>query len=109
MNVSGTRTHKEVIIINIICKQLSMLDEIDGVKKLNNTDYTYKSHKLIFSSYELSVTQQRIISLGCKKIQPIYIEKRLALISTNLNKNTTVFLFFTLCITKFFKEFVFKI
>ena len=63
--------------MNITYNQLSMLDEIDGIKKLNNTDYTYKSHKLIFSTYELSLTQQRIISLGCKKIQPIYIEKRL--------------------------------
>lgn len=58
--------------------QLSMLEEIDGVKRLNNTEYTYKSHNLIFSSYELSITQQKIISLACKKITPIYIEKRLS-------------------------------
>lgn len=50
--------------------QLSMF------KKLNNTNYTYKSSQLIESSYELSLTEQRIISLACKMIQPIYIEKR---------------------------------
>lgn len=43
---------------------------------LNNSSYTYKSSNLIESSYELSITEQRIISLGCKMIQPIYIEKR---------------------------------
>lgn len=58
-------------------EQLNMLQEVEGVKPLNNTNYTYKSPSLIASSYELSFTQQRIISLGCKKIQPIYIEKRI--------------------------------
>lgn len=53
-------------------EQMSML------KQLNNIDYTYKSSDLIMSSYNLSITQQRIINLACKKIQPIYIEKRLA-------------------------------
>lgn len=46
-------------------------------KKLNNTKYTYKSSTLIESSYELSLMEQRIISLACKKIQPIYIENRI--------------------------------
>lgn len=59
-------------------EQISLLQDIEGVKPLNNTNYTYKSPSLISSSYELSFTQQRIISLGCKKIQPIYIEKRLS-------------------------------
>jgi plasmid replication initiation protein len=59
-------------------EQLSLLQDIEGVKPLNNTNYTYKSPSLIASSYELSFTQQRIISLGCKKIQPIYIEKRIS-------------------------------
>lgn len=59
-------------------EQISMLEEIGGIKPLNNSSYTYKSSNLIMSSYELSVTQQRIIMLGCKKIQPIYIENRLA-------------------------------
>lgn len=45
-------------------------------KKLNNTNYTYKSSQLIESSYELSLTEQRLVSLACKMIQPIYIEKR---------------------------------
>lgn len=47
-------------------------------KPLNNTNLTYKSANLIESSYELSITQQRIIALACKKMQPIYIEKRLS-------------------------------
>lgn len=108
MNVSGTRTHKEVIIINIISKQLSMLDEIDGVKKLNNTDYTYKSHKLIFSSYELSVTQQRIISLGCKKIQPIYIEKRLTPNDLNKVLGAMQFNLIEISVSEFKKEYNIK-
>ena len=58
-------------------QQISMLEEIDGVKVLNNTKCTYKSPTLIATSYELSFTQQRIIALGCKKMQPIYIEKRM--------------------------------
>ena len=56
-------------------KQLSFLEE--NSKRLNTTKYTYKSHELISSSYELSITEQRIISLACKKIQPIYIENKL--------------------------------
>lgn len=58
-------------------QQISMLEDIDGVKVLNNTKCTYKSPTLIATSYELSFTQQRIIALGCKKMQPIYIEKRM--------------------------------
>lgn len=50
--------------------------QLDMMKQLNNTEYTYKSSHLIESSYELSLTEQRIVSLGCKKIKPIYIEKR---------------------------------
>ena len=49
----------------------------DNYKNLNNTKYTYKSPELIWNSYELSLTEQRIISLACKKMQPIYIEKRI--------------------------------
>lgn len=61
------------------CQQMSMdIDSIEGVSKLNNTKYTYKSKDLISTSYELSVTQQRVISLACKKMQPIYIEDRIA-------------------------------
>lgn len=56
-------------------EQLEFLDEIG--KELNTTNYTYKSHELISSSYELSITEQRIISLACKKIQPIYIENKI--------------------------------
>lgn len=52
-------------------------EQLSMIKQLNNTSYTYKSSELILSSYDLSVTQQRIINLGCKKIQPIYIEKRM--------------------------------
>ena len=59
-------------------EQMSLLNDMEGVKQLNNSNYTYKSSNLILSSYELSVTQQRIIMLGCKKIQPIYIENRLS-------------------------------
>jgi plasmid replication initiation protein len=65
-------------------QQISVLDEIDGVKPLNNTKYTYKSPSLIATSYELSFTQQRIIALACKKMQPIYIEKRMT--PNNLTK-----------------------
>jgi plasmid replication initiation protein len=65
-------------------KQLSILEEIDGLKPLNNTKYTYKSPSLIATSYELSFTQQRIIALACKKMQPIYIEKRMT--PNNLTK-----------------------
>ena len=50
--------------------------QISMFKKLNNTNYTYKSSQLIESSYELSLTEQRLVSLACKMIQPIYIEKR---------------------------------
>lgn len=56
-------------------EQLGFLDDIS--KELNTTKYTYKSHELISSSYELSITEQRIISLACKKIQPIYIENKI--------------------------------
>jgi plasmid replication initiation protein len=65
-------------------QQLSILDDIDGLKPLNNTKYTYKSPSLIATSYELSFTQQRIIALACKKMQPIYIEKRMT--PNNLTK-----------------------
>lgn len=65
-------------------EQLSILEEIDGLKQLNNTKYTYKSPSLIATSYELSFTQQRIIALACKKMQPIYIEKRMT--PNNLTK-----------------------
>ena len=64
-----TTEHKE------IAEQLNFLKE--NGKELNTTKYTYKSHELISSSYELSVTEQRIISLACKKIQPIYIENNI--------------------------------
>ena len=30
------------------------------------------------SSYDLSLTEHRIITLGCKKIKPIYVEKRMS-------------------------------
>ena len=56
------------------CTQISLFED---AKKLNNTKYTYKSSDLIWSSYELSLTEQRIVSLACKKMQPIYIEKRI--------------------------------
>lgn len=56
------------------CTQISLFED---AKKLNNTKYTYKSPELIWSSYELSLTEQRIVSLACKKMQPIYIEKRI--------------------------------
>ena len=45
---------------------------------LNATDCTYKSPNLIMSSYDLSLTEHRIITLGCKKIKPIYVEKRMS-------------------------------
>ena len=51
-------------------EQMSMLTQ------LNTMDCTYKSPNLIMSSYELSLTEQRIVALGCKKIKPIYIEKK---------------------------------
>ena len=57
--------------------QTSMLKDIAEAKNLNTTKYTYKSHELIESSYELSITEQRIISLACKKLQPIYIENKI--------------------------------
>lgn len=52
-------------------------EQLSMIKQLNNTNCTYKSSNLILSSYELSITQQRIINLGCKKIQPIYIENKI--------------------------------
>ena len=45
---------------------------------LNSNDCTYKSPNLIMSSYDLSLTEHRIITLGCKKIKPIYVEKRMS-------------------------------
>lgn len=45
---------------------------------LNASDCTYKSPNLIMSSYDLSLTEHRIITLGCKKIKPIYVEKRMS-------------------------------
>lgn len=45
---------------------------------LNVSDCTYKSPNLIMSSYDLSLTEHRIITLGCKKIKPIYVEKRMS-------------------------------
>lgn len=56
------------------CTQISLFEDS---KKLNNTNYTYKSPELIWNSYELSLTEQRIVNLACKKMQPIYIEKRI--------------------------------
>lgn len=57
------------------------IEQIDFLKEngkmLNTTNYTYKSPELIGMSYDLSITEQRIITLGCKKIQPIYIENKL--------------------------------
>ena len=58
-------------------EQMSMLIDNTNIKQLNNVNYTYKSSALIESSYELTITEQRIIALGCKKLQPIYIENRL--------------------------------
>lgn len=52
-------------------------EQLSMTKQLNNIDYTYKSSDLIMSSYNLSITQQRVINLACKKIQPIYIENRM--------------------------------
>ena len=43
-------------------------EQISMFKQLNTSEYTYKSSELIMSSYELTVTEQRIITLGCKKI-----------------------------------------
>lgn len=45
---------------------------------LNVSECTYKSPNLIMSSYDLSLTEHRIITLGCKKIKPIYVEKRMS-------------------------------
>ncbi|MFR2887428.1 MAG: replication initiation protein [Clostridium butyricum] len=63
---------------DLVCNEtIEEYEQLSMIKQLNNTSYTYKSSELILSSYDLSVTQQRIINLGCKKIQPIYIEKRM--------------------------------
>lgn len=63
---------------DLMCNEtIEEYEQLSMIKQLNNTSYTYKSSELILSSYDLSVTQQRIINLGCKKIQPIYIEKRM--------------------------------
>lgn len=54
-----------------------VLDDVAVIEKLDNSKYTYKSTELIESSYELSVTEQRLISMGCKLLQPLYIEKKI--------------------------------
>lgn len=52
-------------------------EQMSMFKQLNTSEYTYKSSELIMSSYELTVTEQRIITLGCKKIKPLYIENKM--------------------------------
>lgn len=53
-------------------------EQLSLFTQLNTTNYTYKSFNLIMSSYNLSLIEHRIITLGCKKIKPIYVEKRIA-------------------------------
>lgn len=59
------------------CEQINILNEIDAVKPLNTTKYTYKAHSLIEMSYELPITEQRILGLACKKLKPLYIENNI--------------------------------
>ena len=76
--------------------------------KLNNSTYTYKSSNLIMSSYDLSLTEQRIIALGCKKIKPIYVEKK---VSPKDLENITTAMKFTdieISVSEYKKEFKIK-
>lgn len=50
------------------------MEQIESKKSVNKT-HIYKSNSLIESSYKLSVAEQRVIYLGIKKLQPIFIEK----------------------------------
>lgn len=90
-------------------EQLSFdIDNIDGANRLNNTKYTYKSSKLIETSYELSVTQQRIISLACKKMQPIYIEERITPNDLKYILGAMKFRLITISVSEFRKEYNIK-
>lgn len=89
-------------------EQMSMLDDIEGIRKLNNTEYTYKSPDLISTSYELSITQQRIISLACKKMQPIYIEERVSPDDLNKVLGAMKFRLINISVSEFRKEYNIK-
>ena len=89
-------------------EQMSMLDNIEGIRKLNNTEYTYKSPDLISTSYELSITQQRIISLACKKMQPIYIEERVSPDDLNKVLGAMKFRLINISVSEFRKEYNIK-
>ena len=84
------------------------LEQLSMFKPLNNIDCTYKSHNLIMSSYELSLTEQRIITLACKKIKPIYIEKRITPKSLKKISGALEFSEIEISVSEFRKEFNLK-
>ncbi|MGL5150407.1 MAG: replication initiation protein, partial [Clostridium sp.] len=42
-------------------------------------EHIYKSNSLIDCSYKLSLSEQRLISLGCKKLKPIFVDKNITI------------------------------
>lgn len=85
-----------------------MEEQISMFKSLNNIDCTYKSHDLIMSSYDLSVTEQRIITLACKKIKPIYIEKKITPSTLKKVIGAKEFSLVEITVSEFKKEFGLK-
>ena len=78
-------------------EQLALIENNKSITQLNNTKYTYKAHSLIEMSYELNVTEQRILALACKKLKPIYIENDI--VPEDLDKIKTVMTFTRMKIT----------
>ncbi len=60
-----------------------MLNSVQIVDNVNNSKpHIYKSNSLIESSYKLSVSEQRIMYMGIKKLKPIFIKKNLSIEET---------------------------
>lgn len=75
---------------------------------MDTKQHIYKSNNLIECSYKLSLNEQRIIYLACKKLRPIFVDKNLSIEEFTLLAKANLFEEIEIKVSEFAQEFDIK-